>query len=320
MLNFRQFDYESDSDYENVVACHLAAWPDSGNRIQEWKYHDRVRPKKYYWNRLAIEKDGQIIGSCGYNEVWWNTEVDQYHMGGTVHPDHQQQGIGTAAYHHVLGILQRERKVASVVIDSREDKPGALKIVEREGYRLISRGPRSELQVETFDRPRFAPLLEKLQREGIRFTTVRELMTADPDWQHKLYELDWVFSQDEPSPDTPTKTPFEEYVKDTLESPSFSPHCWFVAVDGEQYAGFSQLWPNHNNLDLLNTGWTGVDRPYRRRGLAKALKLHAIDYARQNGIKRITTENEETNPMYDINMQLGFKPQPAWMTFRKDFA
>jgi hypothetical protein len=31
----------------------------------------------------------------------------------------------------------------------------------------------------------------------------------------------------------------------------------------------------------------------------------------------IQTDNEEKNPMYDLNVRLGFRAVPAWLLFRK---
>ena len=40
-------------------------------------------------------------------------------------------------------------------------------------------------------------------------------------------------------------------------------------------------------------------------------------YARGYGATIIETDNEENNPMFGLNMQLGFEAQPAWIDFRK---
>lgn len=70
--------------------------------------------------------------------------------------------------------------------------------------------------------------------------------------------------------------------------------------------------------DHLDTGLTGVRRAWRRKGIALALKLRAIAYARSVGAPVIRTENATTNQaMLAINEALGFAKQPAWITFVK---
>lgn len=58
-------------------------------------------------------------------------------------------------------------------------------------------------------------------------------------------------------------------------------------------------------------------RSHRRKGIATALKLRAINFAKGYGAKVIETDNEENNPMYYLNMKLGFRPRPAWLEFEK---
>ena len=56
---------------------------------------------------------------------------------------------------------------------------------------------------------------------------------------------------------------------------------------------------------------------YRRKGLATALKIKAIERLRENGITEVRTDNEENNPMYKINVALGFKPAPFSLEYIK---
>ena len=62
---------------------------------------------------------------------------------------------------------------------------------------------------------------------------------------------------------------------------------------------------------------TGVVRTHRRRKIATALKVLAQQKAIEYGAKTIITDNEENNPMYQINLKLGFEPKPAWLAFEK---
>jgi len=67
----------------------------------------------------------------------------------------------------------------------------------------------------------------------------------------------------------------------------------------------------------LETGLTGVHRDYRRQGLALALKSQAIEVVQQLGARIILTSNEENNPMYRLNLKLGFEAQPADIDWKK---
>ena len=67
-------------------------------------------------------------------------------------------------------------------------------------------------------------------------------------------------------------------------------------------------------------GWTGglgVIRDYRRKGIATAIKIHALKRLLKNGVLEVRTDNEENNPMYKINVALGFKPEPYGIDYKK---
>jgi GNAT superfamily N-acetyltransferase len=71
---------------------------------------------------------------------------------------------------------------------------------------------------------------------------------------------------------------------------------------------------------MLRTGLTGVRRAYRRRGLALALKVRSLAFAKEQGYRRVITENESNNRgMLHINEELGFVKNPAWIHYVKTF-
>jgi GNAT superfamily N-acetyltransferase len=72
--------------------------------------------------------------------------------------------------------------------------------------------------------------------------------------------------------------------------------------------------------DALFTGIIGVLRSHRRRKIGTALKVSAIRYAHRLGYRYVHTDNEEHNPMYDLNMQLGSVALPASLYYERQTA
>jgi GNAT superfamily N-acetyltransferase len=65
-------------------------------------------------------------------------------------------------------------------------------------------------------------------------------------------------------------------------------------------------------------GDTGVQRDYRRRGIARALKMMVTRYATDHGIERVHTDNRADNTgMLAINRELGFAPAEQIVIFEK---
>ena len=91
-----------------------------------------------------------------------------------------------------------------------------------------------------------------------------------------------------------------------------------VLLAGDQYVGESFMLRSQQLSDVLYQGLTATTREYRGRGLALAIKLQTIEYARTHGYREIRTWNDSLNmPMLHINAALGFARQPAWITFEQ---
>ena len=88
-------------------------------------------------------------------------------------------------------------------------------------------------------------------------------------------------------------------------------------TDEEGFIGVSNLTAGVDNT--LHTGFTGVKRSWRRKGVATALKARAIAFARDYHTETILADNEENNPMYLLNLQLGFEPTWVWCNYIQTF-
>lgn len=81
----------------------------------------------------------------------------------------------------------------------------------------------------------------------------------------------------------PIEDTYEEWAHFFLEPPAFAPELWFLAHDGDEPAGIAICSPHETRAE---TGWVrvlGVRRAWRRRGLGRALLLHAFEEFRRRG-------------------------------------
>ena len=146
-------------------------------------------------------------------------------------------------------------------------------------------------------------------------------MKTDPAWERKLYEMQFIARSDIPRKPgvTATKVPFAEWRKQRQRS-DFKPTLWMVAVtDNGDYVGTGNFWVRDPEHELADNGFLGILRPYRRRGIARALKVTLIKQAQRERIQSVYTSNEQNNPMLQLNLQLGFVPQPGWHQMDKRF-
>lgn len=317
LIHIRSFT-ATDHDYAAIVALHKAIWPDRPDTVAICQRRDAVRDKQAFFQRVVVEVGQQIVALGTASETVWLQRPGKYAIAVAVHPAYERQGIGSALYDYLLEVLnQRPLPPTLLVSRAREDKPQALRFLAQRGFTLVMRSPLSRLEVAAFEPARSAARINKVTASGYQLCSMAAIAQLDPDWQRQIYELDWACTQDEPLPDTPTKPSLAAYVNDIFDHPNFLPDASFVALENGRYVAMTTCNQNAAEPTWLRTGFTGVLRSHRRRGLATALKVLTIQYAQQQHFKAIETDNKEHNPMYAINLALGFQPKPAWLDFQK---
>jgi GNAT superfamily N-acetyltransferase len=315
VFTIRPFDY-ADDDYEVMYIIDRAIFPQYEITTAEWKHIDESRDPKFLFRREMIALDGDIIAFGDYGQSQWSYHPDKYFFNVFVHPDHEHPKVRKAYLGHVLDILADRHPIA-ITSGMLEDKQEYIRFFTEHGFTEIMRTPLSQLDVATFDASKFVDVRNKVREMGVQIVSLCELPEIEPDWKYKLYELDEAIRPDVPTPESAAKRSFENFEKAYFSSPNFMAASFFVALDNGQFVGMAALRKSLADEHKLLTGLTGVVRSHRRRGIATALKARAIEFARQYGAEIIETANEENNPMFDINMLLGFKPKPAWVQFEK---
>ena len=183
------------------------------------------------------------------------------------------------------------------------------------GYREVLRSYGADLDVGAVDLSAFGDPETRLHAEGVVIHTLAEL-TDDPDLD-KLYALYGDTNRDIPEvghSDTLSRAEFRTH----LNRDDALPEAYHVATEGGLYIGYSELFRGRQ-ADTLKQEATAVRRSHRRRGVALALKLRGLAYAQAHGYARVNTGMASNNAaMVALNTRLGFVPQRAYLTFRKD--
>jgi GNAT superfamily N-acetyltransferase len=312
-LTFFPFEGD-DTDYQFLETCWNEVYPEFRRTVEEIRFDDSFREEKYYFQRFIILQGHERIGVCNLMEPGWSYRKGKVFFNWLLLPKVQDQGLDR----QVLNFLFHQAEPLEpnwYTTNFRENETEKKLACEARGFNLAMRYPISYLDVRAFDLSPYEPLIEKLISEGVRLTSGAELLEADPDFLTKWYEMEWELVQDLPFPDTLTRRTYAQFVK-LLDAPSFFPEGHIFAVEGSDLVGVSGLWKSQSDPSLLVTSLTGVVRSHRRRKIATAMKVEAVRVAKAYGAERIETDNEEHNPMLQLNLKLGFVPVPAFVDYQ----
>jgi GNAT superfamily N-acetyltransferase len=305
-MRIREFA-DTPQDYAALVHILNTVWPEPAYTVNDLRQQDQERPTKLVHHRYFAEIAGQVIGYGSvehhekfyYPQHFW-TRLD-------VLPDWRQQGIGTQLYDHMLARLQsayNARELHTITTESRDD---SLRFLNNCGFRSDKRDPKSRLDVANLDWTRFHGLEAQIAASDVEIKVLSDLMEEDSDALYKVYQLHQPLVNEVPEPAEHTRVDFLSWQEGYSSSnPYFIPEANFMALHGTAYIGLASLWGDASS-DTLYTGMTGVKQAYRRQGIATALKLRTITFAQANDILRIMTQNNSENPMYQLNLKLGFQ-------------
>ncbi len=253
---------------------------------------------------------GQIVG---YGAVLL---AEQSNLDVMVHPAWQRRGVGRLLWERMRQDLSAFGAVAVSPWVRAENTP-ALLWLEALGFAHVHKDGPVQIAPDAVDLSPFTAVAARLTAQGIAVTTLAT--ERAPGYLSKLHALRQEVEQDVPGYSPSAQTSYAQFVQE-LAQPGMSPEGIFIAKHGEQYIGLSMLGRKVSESDLrfggpnsLSQHLTGVRRAYRRRGVALALKTHAIAYAQQHGYRRILS-NSDNPAMRALNWKLGFRTVP-WLIY-----
>ncbi len=302
-LTFRR--YRGKADHHLIASVQNACWQHDG---LDWVQTVEETDNEYahlvncdpYQDIVFIEVNDELVG---FSQTNWRRELDGtyvYNIFGSLLPAWRRKGIGSAvlAYNeaHAREIAKAHPAEAPKVFRSGafpEIEPHIAHLVENAGYEPVRYG---------FDmgRPIDAPLPDAPLPPGL------EVRPA------KMEQVDTIFdATDEAFRDHWGFSPITAKDRQAwLNHPDFDISLWKVAWDGDEVAGMvlNYVAPEENKALGRKRGYTeniSVRRPWRRRGLARALLVESIQMFKDMGFEETALSVDTENPNGALNLYTG---------------
>jgi len=297
-----------DSDYPRLVELVNAVFGEPRTTVENLRARDARYPPDYaFQHMVAVDEAGRIQGSCRVEQPTWRP-TGNFQVSVLVDSTYSKRGIGTPLYNGALRFAI-DHKARRLFCEVRDNLPESLAFAKERGFRLDRHIFESILDVGGFDETPLAGTIEAVEATGIRFTTLAEVGDT-PENRRRVYDLFCSAMADVPG-DLNPEPPFGEFQRVLYEEPNCILDGTILAVDGDEWIGFTALAPN--KPQTFNHYMTGVNRRYRGHKIALAVKLLAVRCARRHGIAQLLVDNDEANaPMLAINIKMGYRRLPGW--------
>jgi GNAT superfamily N-acetyltransferase len=275
------------------------ATPTDGSAIAElavlaggsgwWGVEQRTGPDRPEQARF-VEVEGDAL--VGYGCIWRRREAI-FGLDTLVDPARRGRGIGRALLERLFEELAA-RGATAVEARVDADHLEALRFLLRRGFTELNRLERVRLDLAGVEIAEPAP-------PGIAIAALSE--ARDPDLGRALHELMTAAFRErtvrylEPF----VETPIERFEAELAES---IPDGSFIARSAGAVVGFTGVIPGPEPA-TLTAHMTAVHPDHSRRGIATALKLRAIAFAKRSGHRAIYTSSPN-RAMQALNEKLGF--------------
>ena len=324
MIKIKKFT-EIDEEFKELARIDNLVNHDSINHPDDDKDSWKIRDKSLIRDRLLLYDKDILIGAIYYSQGRdENNKTTFFTL--NLDPDYNNNGYRKLLYNKMLEKVKifNCNKVHTSIYNH-PNYEEVKKLIIKEKFKLVQTNREYSCDIRNVDIDKYQPLIKKLESEEIRFYDSKEEMATNiqkfPDHFKELEELEWIIEQDFPIPDgiSHTRIPFKHWLKLCHDFYKNSYGVDIVAVYKKQYIASTDItvYPKSEP----HKGWTGglgVLKEFRRKGIATALKIKAIEGLLKKGVTEVRTDNEENNPMYKINVALGFKPVPFSLDYSKE--
>ncbi len=262
--------------------------------------------------QVAVADHGELLGfSWATRDRLQPTQAALFLF---VRPERRGQGIGRGLYAS-LEQAMRAVEVARLRVSVWDNHPADRAFAERRGFVERSHALAMALDLTTFDDRPYDAIIARLQGEGFQFTSMAALGDTE-DAQRKLYALNDATDRETLGGNgAPSWASFEDFQQHVCRADWYRPAGQMVVIDTAtgEWAAMSAISRFDDHAYNLHTG---VDKRYRGRKLAQAVKVLALRYARDVlEVATVRTHHNSRNlPMIAIDRKLGYVQTPGtWL-------
>ena len=263
---------------------------------------------------VVVEHDGRIVAHAEVQRVV-RGDVVVFHLSGSVHPEVRRHGLGRAL------LRENVRRATERAMAETGDRPielGAFAELQETGHRTL-------LESEGFETIRWFFLMRRdldLPIPDAPLPDGLELRPLQPEQHRAVWEAEVEAFRDHFG----AREKLEEDFARTYSQDEFDPALWVVAWDGDQVAGVVQnwIWTAENASLGVARGWLehiSVRRPWRRRGLARAITATSLRRLRDAGMDdaMLGVDSQNANGALGLYEGLGFAIHSRSSAYRRPF-
>ena len=319
MFRIKKFT-ETDSEFKELARIDNLVNHDSINHPDDDKREWAIRDTNLIKDRLLLYQDSQLIGVMYYSQGRENNNRTTFFTL-NIDPAYNTQETKELLYNRMIEEIAsfNSNKILTSVYEHPNYDSVKQFLIDNQ-FKLVQTNREYSCDITKINIEKYHPLIKKIESEGIKFYDSRDELNQFSDHYRKLEQLIWTYSKDFPIPDgvEHTRMSFEQAMKIQIDFEENIYGTEIIAVNDGKYIGSTDIEVYYKTEP--HKGWTGglgVLKEFRRKGIATALKIKAIERLLQKGVTELRTDNEENNPMYKINVALGFEPVPFSLDYMK---
>lgn len=267
-----------------------------------------------YQDMVMAEVAGELVG---YARAWWlqlHGSTHTYTTFGLIRPEWRRRGLGTAMLHRLQARLRviaagHPRDVPRLLEGSTDDSvAGTEALFGANGYTAVR---------HAFDMVR--PSLEAIQDAALPAGLA--VRPVQPEHYRAIWEADAEAFADHWGATQPSEAGYQAWLHHPI---IFTPELWQVAWAGDEVAGMVRSFIDRNENEEYGrargyTEFISTQRPWRKRGLARALILRSLRLLRDHGMTDASLSVDTENPSGALQLyeRCGFQTTKRYTVYRK---